>query len=284
MNPGTVCIGYLDPDEWSACFGLSMRDLLLCDATVGKQRIVPNGRELRQFCASGGISAGRNNIAAKFLDTTDCEWLWFIDSDMGFGPTTVEDLIASADPKEAPVVGGLCFSIKQEGHGPFYSVITDIFPTIYDWRETESRIGFTARVDYERDAMVQADATGAACLLIHRTVLETIREKWGDHWFDLIPHPKAEHKALSEDLSFCMRLAAAGIPLWINTAVKTVHHKGQGHFLSEGSFDRQVMAVQAEAERFFAGWVALWHSTPARKPITTANHPRLVPMKPVRVA
>lgn len=283
MIEGTVCIGYLDPDEWSACFGLSMRDLLLVDATVGRKRIVPNGRELRQFCASGGIAAGRNNITQKFLDTTECEWLWFIDSDMGFGPTTVDDLIESADPAEAPVVGGLCFSLKQEGHGPFHSVVCDEFPTIYDWCETDKRVGFVARLNYERDAMVSCDATGGACLLIHRSALERLRERFGDHWFTQVPHPKAEHEQLSEDLSFCLRLAACGLPLWINTAVKTVHHKGQGRFLSEGSYDRQLIAVEAEADRFFRGWVALLKPS-STGPIRSEGNPKLVPMRPARVA
>jgi hypothetical protein len=168
VKEGTVCVGFLDNDTWSACFGLSLRDLLLTDATHWK-RIVPDGRELRYLAPSGGIVEGRNTIARQFLDETECEWLWFVDSDMGFGPSTVEDLIRSAEEADAKVVGALCFGLKKEASSGFYSSVMDMVPTLYDWYEDDDKAGFVARLDYQVDTLQPVIATGAACILIHRS-------------------------------------------------------------------------------------------------------------------
>jgi hypothetical protein len=53
--------------------------------------------ELRELCGAAGIVEGRNSIAAAFLDKTECEWLFMVDSDMGFAPDTVDRLIEAAD-------------------------------------------------------------------------------------------------------------------------------------------------------------------------------------------
>lgn len=235
MNGGTVAVGFLDPGEWSHCFGQSLIDLYLVDA-FGSKRMVPNGKQLRQWAGAGGIVAGRNKIAAQFLDSTECEWLFMVDSDMGFAPTTVDDLIASADPDTRPVVGGLCFALRKDAPGEFYGQKYLVIPTCYELVDNETEVGFRPIVDYARDSLIPVDATGAACMVIHRSALETIRAQFGDHWFDPITHPGGT--TFSEDLSFCLRVTAAcEVPVWVNTAVRTTHDK-HGVFLDEDEFDR----------------------------------------------
>lgn len=234
MKAGTVAVGFLDPGHWSHCFGQSLIDLYLTDS-IRSKRIVPHGKQLRQWAAAGGIVSGRNKIVAQFLDATDCEWLFMVDSDMGFGPLTVDHLIASADPTLRPVVGGLCFALRKDMAGEFYGQKYLVVPTCYEYVDSDTEVGFRALVDYPRDAMMPVGGTGAACLLIHRTALETLRARVGDHWFDHLEHPGGT--TFSEDLSFCVRLAACDVPLWVNTAVRTTHDKG-GVFLDEDEFDR----------------------------------------------
>jgi hypothetical protein len=244
-----VVVGYLDGHEWSACFGLSLRDLYLSDQAGPGLIVRPGGRELRKVAGSMGLSDGRNQIARSFLDETDGDWLWFVDSDMGFGPDTVADLVASADPVERPVVGGLCFGLRQVAPGPFNSQRFGIVPTLYALVETETEVGFAPMPDYPRDSVTRVSATGAACLLIHRSALESARLKHGDAWFDLITHPTGDNgkpRTFSEDLSFCIRLAQVGIPMYVNTAVKTTHHKG-GIFLDEEMFLGQQEALAGPA-------------------------------------
>lgn len=238
MNPGTVAVGWLDDGRWSACFGQSLLDLCLVDATIGSHRIVPGGVKLRKYAGANGIVAGRNDVAAKFLDT-ECEWLFMVDADMGFGPTTVDDLIAAADPKARPVVGGLCFALRQDRAGVFYGDKFVIVPTVYRWVDTDDATGFQSILDVPENAMMEVSATGAACLLAHRSALERVRAKYGDHWFDPLSHPAGP--TFSEDLSFCIRLAALDIPMWVHTGVGTTHDKG-GVFLDRDAYDRQMAA------------------------------------------
>jgi hypothetical protein len=233
VKAGTVAVGFLDPGTWSHCFGQSLIDLYLVDA-FGSKRMVPHGKQIRESCHAGGIVAGRNSIAALFLDTTECEWLFMVDSDMGFAPTTIDELIGSADPVERPVVGGLCFSLRKRTAGEFYGQKYVVVPTCYEYVDDGESVGFRSMIDYPRDSLFPVSGTGAACLLIHRSALEKVREVAGDHWFDTITHPSG--KTFSEDLSFCVRLAAVDLPVFVNSAVRTTHDK-HGVFLDEAEFD-----------------------------------------------
>lgn len=244
----TVAVGYLDDGHrWAPCFGLSYRDLLLADQASAGRIIRQGGLELRKVAGTGGIADGRNSVAAGFLDDTDAEWLFMVDTDMGFAADTVERLLEAADPVERPVVAGLCFALKRGGSGGpqnLYAERWRIVPTIYHLTEIPDRqeVGFRPIYDYPRDAVVECSATGAACMLIHRSVLEKIRANQGDSWFDPFTHPTGDMgkpRTFSEDLSFCLRVTGAtGCLPHVHTGVKTTHEKG-GIFLDEVSFARQ---------------------------------------------
>lgn len=236
MNPGAVTVGYLHPGHLAACFARSLRDLLFADL-AGEQRIVSHRfGEIDKECGSGGIVEGRNMLAKYMCDDSDAEWLFMVDSDMGFSDDTVERLIRAADPERRPVVGGLAFAQKTDGRSSHYGVRYRCQPTLYDFYEDDEKIGVVPRFEYPRNELVQVAATGGACLLIHRTALESIRSKFGDVWFDMIRHPKGV--LFSEDLSFCVRLAACDLPLHVHTGIRTTHDKG-GVFLDEEFYDAQ---------------------------------------------
>jgi hypothetical protein len=243
VKAGTVAVGFLDPGQWSHCFGQSLIDLYLTDS-VGSRRMVPDGRQLRKHCAAGGLVEGRNEIARKFLQS-ECEWLFMVDSDMGFGPDTVDRLIASADPVARPVVGGLCFSLRREKAGDHYGQKYVVVPTLFEFVETSDSVGFRSILDYPQDALTPVGGTGAACLIIHRSALEAVAAKFGEHWFDVVTHPTGQ-TTFSEDLSFCVRLAAVGLPVFVDTSVRTTHDK-HGVFLDEEEFCRSLAVASLEA-------------------------------------
>lgn len=241
MIRGSVVPGFLDDGHWSACFGLSWSELLLWDLNEQRQVMNDKAQFLRKVAGTGGIPDGRNEVVRRFLDTTEGEWLWFIDTDMGFAPDTVSRLVASADEHKRPVMGGLAFAQCRVEPGPFHGERFGIIPTIYDYLEIADEddgppeVGFMPRQHYDRDTVTQASATGAACMLVHRRALNKVRQQYGDEWFSIATHPtglKGKPRHFSEDLSFCVRLQAVGIPVHVNTAVKTVHEKG-GIFLEE---------------------------------------------------
>lgn len=235
MKRGLVSVAFLHPGHYAACFAESLTDLLFHDLS-GKQRVVshPHGK-IGKECGSGGIVAGRNVVTKAFLDESEAEWLLMVDSDMGFAADTLERLIDAADPYAAPVVGALCFAHKTNGRSSFYGIRYRPCPTVYDFAETGDKVGFVPRLDYERDKLLKASATGAACVLIHRRAAEAIRRKYGDVWWDPITHPTGP-TTFSEDLSFCVRVAGCDMPIHVHTGVKTTHDKG-GVFLDEELFD-----------------------------------------------
>jgi hypothetical protein len=79
------------------------------------------------------------------------------------------------------------------------------------------------RKHYQPNTVTPVAGTGAAFLLIHRSALEKLRAEWGDQWFDEIRTERDER--VGEDLAFCGRLGAAGIPVHVHTGVRTTHHK-----------------------------------------------------------
>lgn len=240
-SKGAVLIGYLDNGHWSACFGLSLRDLYLHDLSHSQRMFRGSGGELRKMSGAMGIATGRNDIVRTFLDNHTAEWLFFIDTDMGFAPDTIDQLIVSAEREKAEMMGGLCFAgiRDRRTRAPYHAERIVIQPTVYEYVELDDEVGFRPIVDYKRDAVVPVGATGAACLLLRRSALEKVRERYEDEWFTPITHPtalKGKPRTFSEDLSLCVRLAALGIQPFVDTGVKTTHEKGF-LFLDEETFD-----------------------------------------------
>jgi hypothetical protein len=249
VHVDTVVPAFLDGGTWSACFGLSYLDLTLWDLSGPRNVMHGKATYLRKVCGAAGIAEGRNEVAASFLDGCDAEWLWMVDTDMGFGPDTVARLLVAAHPVQRPVVGALAFALRRVEAGPCYSDRYGIIPTLYSWVELDDEVGFAPMRDWPRGKVVQVSGTGAACLLIHRGALQAVRDKYGDAWFDPITHPKAlpsGRRTFSEDLSFCVRLQGAGIPVHVDTSVPTVHHKG-GIYLDEQAFNTQAIGTQQAA-------------------------------------
>lgn len=255
MLRGTVAVGYLDDGHtWAACFGVSLRNLYLRDQS--DQARFLRVKELRAAAGTGTIPQARNNVVRGFLDG-DAEWLFMVDTDMGFADDTVERLLRTAHYQERPVVGGLCFALRgtpkrTELNATRYLIV----PTIYSYAEVDGEVGFAPMFDYPRNARVKAAGTGAACLLVHRSAAEKVRDTAGEEWFTPVTHPtgmRGKPREFSEDLSFCVRLAAADVPLTIDTSVKTTHDKG-GLFLDEETYDlwrsavpgQQIQVVQSQ--------------------------------------
>jgi len=255
MKRGAVTVGFLHPGQQASCFVKSKTDLLLFDMSH-KQRIM--GHSFGEFgleAHAARINAARNELARNFLDHSTAEWLFMVDADMGFAEDTVERLILAAHPEDRPVVGGLCFGQKSDGRGPFYAKRNRIVPTLFTMYETDDEVGFVPMLDYPRDELVAIDATGAACLLIHRSALERVRTEHGDRWFQPIEVPKGKngYTEFSEDMSFCIRLKACGIQLYAHTGIQTTHDKG-GIFLDEGTYDVQSLTRRKSDSRF-ADWI-----------------------------
>jgi len=229
--PAKATIGFLHPGTVATCFADSREGLMFSDA-FGVRRLMHSFGQIGKRCGSGGIPDGRNALAQAVLDS-DIEWLFMVDADMGFRPDAMERLIEAADPVLRPVMGGLAFAHKQDGQSPSGVSQWRPCPTLYDFHELDDRVGFVPRFDYKRNSVEKVAATGAAIVLIHRSALQAVADKHGPIWFDPIRYKTAH---FSEDLSFCVRLAACDIPMYVHTGVRTSHDKG-GVIHDEDSYD-----------------------------------------------
>jgi hypothetical protein len=221
VQGGGVFIAYAHPEQIDAEFHGSLMDLIWADA-VGKRRIVGHGGYIR-MSSGPRIAATRNKLVKQFLGRPEsAEWLWMVDADMTFTPDIVDRLLASADKNERPIVGGLCFA---GGRGPF------AYPTLYRFAKDIHGAPLCMRIeDYPRDALLRVDATGAACLLVHRSVFQAIlanRPNTAFPWFAEaeLPNPAGEAREIGEDITFCMRAAEAGFPVYVDTSIRVGHRK-----------------------------------------------------------
>lgn len=158
-------------------------------------------------CGAGRLPSVRNAAVRLFLDSSGLEMLWMIDSDMGFAPDTLDRLIAC----DRVVTGALCQGLATAGPDGLFGSVGRPFHTVYGPRNLP--------MDFEPDTLTPVYATGAACLLVHRTILETI----GARWFDPIEGPNGE--PLGEDLSFCARVRRTGHSPYVHTGVRTSHYQ-----------------------------------------------------------
>jgi len=179
----------------------------------------------------------RNVLMSYFLDQTDATHIWWIDTDMGFAPDTVSNLLDA----EKDVIGAVCkgmMKLDKDGYGGY---VTKEYITAYDLsqytleadenNEQTDIIAFTLKEDLDLSGALpqQVAGTGTACLLVSRRAAATVRNFYGSCWFERIAMPTGKRNVkphiISEDLSFCYRLATVGIPIFIHPKVRTTHAK-----------------------------------------------------------
>lgn len=212
VNLDRVVIGYIHPGQVSAFFTHSLIMSLMHDQGLNR-RIVG----IEQDWSSANVSMSRNTVTQRFLDDYDAEWLWWIDADMQWEHTALEQLLEVADPVSAPIVGGLCFGASNG----------ELFPTIYQLAEFEGGITTVRMHDFEPNTLTPVAATGAAFLLIHRSVLEGIRARAYNKTFTWFQETEMGGRPVGEDITFCLRALESGFKTFVHTGVEVGHHKSQ---------------------------------------------------------
>jgi glycosyltransferase involved in cell wall biosynthesis len=241
LREGAVTVAYVfDGEHVTYSFHRSMVQLIGHD--MASQCRIIRGGYIAQGAETDGLAKARNDAVRLFLDDYDSDWLFWIDTDMGFDADTVDRLLAAADPVERPIVGALAFTQRRAASDDMGGWRVQATPTIFDWLSVEStgEVGFAVRFDYAPDSLVPCAGTGSACVLIHRSVFERIEAEYGpagQQWYDRVFNEPMD-RLVSEDLSFCMRAVSLGIPVHVDTRVKTTHQKYM--WLSEPDYFSQV--------------------------------------------
>lgn len=201
VNPGQVADDY--SDSWAALRAADIANGWGCVAGKYGAR------------SGSNVSRARNDLAVQFLDTTDGEWALFLDSDMVFPEDTVVRLLAAAEQADTKIIGGLCVAATE--HGPM--------PTLFQHAEAGAPTITVQHTDYPENTILEVAATGTACLMVHRCVLEAIREASPDDkrycWFQ----EAVRRSWVSEDVEFCLRARELGFSVYVDTTLTIGHYK-----------------------------------------------------------
>lgn len=155
---------------------------------VGMQ--IPEGVEFIEV-AKSAIHVAREMVAVKCV-REGYDWVLFIDDDMTFPPDIIHQMLSH----NAPIVSGMCF--KR---------IEPYTPCFYEKCDLHKEGIYLKPFDVE-DVPTEpfiAEAAGAACMLIRREVFEKLPAPW------FLPLPFS-----GEDIAFCLKAKAAGIPILID--------------------------------------------------------------------
>jgi hypothetical protein len=238
-----VTVAYVHQNQVAYSWHHSMVELVGYDL-ANRCRVLQGGYIGMRY-GSDGLVQARNQAVRHFLDDGKADWLLWIDTDMGFQPDTVDRLLAAADPTDRPVVGALAFTQTEktdDGMGGWRCHAT---PTVFDWAKVPGpdgaeQMGFAVRWDFPPNTLVRCHGTGAACVLIHRSVFERVERAHGRVWYDRVPNTSTG-QLLGEDLSFCLRAGALGIPIHVHTGVQTSHLKAT--WLGDQDYQQQRTAA-----------------------------------------
>lgn len=173
--------------------------------------------------SGANLSIFRNRVMEKFLKECDCEWAWFIDSDIEPDESTLPALLEHADPESHPVVAGTYVM----------SVGQPVFPAYYLHRQPDGSAKYApvwkgpTFHKFPRDTLLPVDGTGMGCTLIHRSVVVRMVEEygWPQPWFSQSVHAGVEY---GEDLSFYYRLSHEmnpKVPVHLHTGIVVGHLK-----------------------------------------------------------
>jgi GT2 family glycosyltransferase len=165
------------------------------------------------------IHTARNTLAKEFLKT-NCEWAFWMDSDMILPPDTIERLLKTASELDALFVTGVYYQ-RLGDHFPVLwkkdPIASNGIPIGYDPNTTKDKNGgylhhyFAPKKDAKEP--LRADACGFGCVLTHRKMFEKIP----------FPYFKTISDECSEDFYFSIQARNAGFKLWVDPTIETIH-------------------------------------------------------------
>lgn len=176
---------------------------------------------------AGSIKEIWNEVVKEFL-ATKSEWLFSTHDDIIYVPETLTRLLSWNKPfvsalvfmRHSPIIPHIWQ--HYEGHETYYA--HRIRDTRQWFHDNPDYIRFGPFVMEERpdDALVEVDFTSTSCTLIHRSVLERMREFIHDEWFVC----DSEKKGGGEDRRFFTYAKIAGFPGLVDRSCVAGHIAG----------------------------------------------------------
>lgn len=165
---------------------------------------LPSGTRIITPAKPQPVHVARNGMTEEVLRLpSEFDHVLWIDSDMEFPPDAVDRLLAH----DVDIVGGLCHS----RHFPYAPTTMRLFGEAFGFEVPTLGVVY----DFDGD-LLEVDATGAAFLLVKRSVFERLGTSC---WWDPID-------GSNEDIAFCSRAREAGLKLHVDTSLD-IGHKTQ---------------------------------------------------------
>lgn len=183
-----VVLGYLHGQQVDGAFHDSLVTLLFGPDKARVAGVI-------SIESGPAIDKARNQLAAAFLNS-GAKWLLSLDADMVFPPDLISRLLRHATGKR--IVGALCFGWTG----------TEAWPTLYDEK-------FDVMHDWTSGDLVKVGGTGAACLMVPRTVFQQTSSPWY----------KTVVGECGEDLYFCRQAREADFEVCVDTSIVVGHAK-----------------------------------------------------------
>lgn len=167
-----------------------------------------------------GVAMFRNQTIEKFMQSTTCDAIFFCDSDIKLQVDTISRLAAHCSP-EQPIISGLYFTSVEEGIRPVAFHKDEPGPKGNIHMKPYDYVPNSADLP---NGLWHVDGVGAGCLMLHRSHLQAMLDEYGlpQPWFADEVH---NGEVYGEDLAFCERSSAMGVPTYVDVDAHVGHVK-----------------------------------------------------------
>lgn len=166
----------------------------------------PNYHFMRGLSCEPAESA--NQIAATFLG----DWVLMLDTDHVFGADSFYEMVTTFEENKLDILVGFTQKRAYPYHPVIYKTVFDAF--------TDFETIFPNPI--ERQTLIPIDSSGAACLMVRRTVFEKIKET-KERPFDRRAKGNGTMESFGEDTSFFWRAKLLGFEAYCAPWIK-FHH------------------------------------------------------------
>jgi hypothetical protein len=175
----------------------------------------------------GDIKVFWNKVVKDFLASGN-DWLFSCHHDIIFLPQTLERLLSWDKPlvsalvfmRQSPVIPHVWNSYGDNHQQPYAIRVQDTFKWIMD--HDAVRFGPYVLDPRPEDALTDIDFTSTSCCLIHRSVLEAMRDGVAELWFKY----DNDFNGGGEDRNFFENARAAGFPAYVDRSCGVGHLVG----------------------------------------------------------
>lgn len=158
----------------------------------------------------GSLVYDSRNQLTEIARASECEYIFFLDSDMTFQGDVLKRLLEDAEQKNLDIVSGLCFTRRQPIRTAIFKKCE--YSTDADGQLFPDAVNYN---DYPKDSLFPVEACGMACCLIRMSCVDDVLNHFG------LPFSPAQ--GWGEDLSFCIRARELGHQPYCDSRVKIGH-------------------------------------------------------------